>query len=88
MSDEKSVKIYQVKGYLRTKNKSKFVKEFCAISEKDVEEKIFTEFGSKNRIKRNLIKITRIKEISKDEITDKNLLAMMNSENIRIPFGG
>ena len=88
MADEQSVKIFKVKGMIRGKKKSVFTKEFCALSEKNAEEKVKTDFGSKNRVKRNQIKITSIEEISKDEVTDKNLLAFLEKDDIRIPYGG
>ena len=71
MSKEKSVKIYRISGYFKQRRESTpFAKEYLALTQRDAKDKLFSQFGSKNRLKRNQIKIQSIKEISQDEITD------------------
>ena len=58
-------KIYRVKGrFVLGSEVQVFTKEFKAVKEEDIEEKIYSVFGSKHRINRNQIKIESIEEIS------------------------
>ena len=64
-------KIYRVKGrFVLGSEVQVFTKEFKAVKEEDIEEKIYSIFGSKHRINRNQIKIESIEEISADEAED------------------
>lgn len=64
-------KIYRIHGkFLMGDDSQVFTKELKAISEEDIYEKIYSEFGSKHRINRNQIKLNKIEEISLDEVTD------------------
>ena len=64
-------KIYRVKGrFVLGSEVQVFTKEFKAVKEEDIEEKIYSVFGSKHRINRNQIKIESIEEISADEAED------------------
>jgi large subunit ribosomal protein LX len=47
-----------------------FTKEVVCPTQPDVPGKIFSELGSKHRVKRRDIKIKKIDEIKPDEITD------------------
>ena len=51
----------------------KFTKELLGINENDVLERIYSLFGSAYKVKRNKIKILKIKEISENDVKDKNL---------------
>ena len=65
------VKIFRVKGEIRKANyQTSFQKEVRGLHPKDVLEKIYTEFGSRHRVKRNQIQIIQIEEITLDEIED------------------
>jgi large subunit ribosomal protein LX len=65
-------KIYRIHGkfVMGDNNSQVFTKELKAINEKDIHERIYSEFGSKHRINRNQIKLDKIEEISLDEVTD------------------
>ena len=64
-------KIFRIQGKFMMGNRYKsFTKELKAIDEKDIRERIYSDFGSKHGIKRNKIIIEEIKEISKDEVND------------------
>ena len=64
-------KIYRVKGrFVLGSEVQVFTKEFKAVKEEDIEEKIYSIFGSKHRINRNQIKIESIEEISADEMAN------------------
>ncbi|MHA2239896.1 MAG: 50S ribosomal protein L18Ae [Candidatus Hodarchaeales archaeon] len=58
-----------------------------AITEENAKNKLFAEFGSKNRLKRRQIKIQNIKEIQKEDITDPLIEKILNNE-FKIPFEG
>ena len=64
-------KIYRVKGtFVMGDEFHKFVKEYKATSESDIEEKIYERFGSKHGINRNQINISEITEIAPEEVVD------------------
>ncbi|MBE6505773.1 50S ribosomal protein L18Ae [Methanobrevibacter millerae] len=64
-------KIYRVKGtFVMGDEFHKFVKEYKATSEADIEEKIYERFGSKHGINRNQIKISEIAEIAPEDVQD------------------
>ncbi|WP_296798056.1 50S ribosomal protein L18Ae [uncultured Methanobrevibacter sp.] len=64
-------KIYRVKGtFVMGDEFHKFVKEYKATSEADIEQKIYERFGSKHGINRNQIKISEITEIAPEEVVD------------------
>ncbi len=71
-------KIYRVKGrFVLGSELQVFTKEFKAVKEEDIEEKIYSVFGSKHRINRNQIKIESIEEISADEAEDHIVKAII-----------
>ena len=64
-------KIYRVKGtFVMGDEFHKFVKEYKATSEADIEQKIYERFGSKHGINRNQIKISEIAEIAPEDVQD------------------
>ncbi len=71
-------KIFRIQGKFMMGNSYKsFTKELKAIDEKDIQEKIYSDFGSKHGINRNKIIIEEIKEISKDEVKDPIIKALI-----------
>jgi len=72
-------KIFKVQGkFMMGQGLKHFTKELKAVSEDDIREKIYSEFGSKHRIGRNKIFIEDIKEISEDEARDPIIKALSN----------
>lgn len=64
-------KIYRVQGkFIMGDSFKPFTRELKAISEDDIKEKIYSEFGSKHHIVRNQIKIQKIEEISEEDVID------------------
>lgn len=64
-------KIFRVKGKLLDIDKVKpFTRELKGIAEDDVKEKLYSDFGSKQRLNRDKIIFDEIIEISADEVTD------------------
>ena len=71
-------KIYRIKGsFVMGSETQVFTKEFRAIKEEDLYEKLYSIFGSKHGIKRNQIKIDSIEEISEDEVLDPIVKAII-----------
>ena len=63
------VKVFRVTGELKKPNlRTTFKKEIRALKPENAKEKILQELGSKHRAKRFQIKITKIEEISSEEI--------------------
>ena len=71
-------KIYRIKGRFVMGDETQiFTKELKSISEENIYEKIYSEFGSKHGITRNQISIEDIKEISADEVVDPLVKALL-----------
>lgn len=71
-------KIFRIQGKFLMGNSYKpFTKELKAISEEDIHEKLYSDFGSRHGIKRNKIIIEEIKEISKEEVQDPIVKALI-----------
>ena len=74
------VKNYRVRGQFRMGKKMQpFTKELRATSEDQVRESIFTNVGSTQKIKRNLIKIDSIEEIKDEDVKDLFLRQVIQS---------
>jgi len=54
-----------------------FTRELRATSEKEIREKIYSEFGSKHHITRNQIKFQDIREISAEDVQDPLIKALI-----------
>ncbi|MGZ4857130.1 MAG: 50S ribosomal protein L18Ae [Methanobacteriaceae archaeon] len=73
-------KVFRIQGKFIMGDRSKpFTMELKAISEDDIKEKIYSEFGSKHHISRNQIHIEKIQEISSQEVQDP-LIKALNQE--------
>ena len=72
-------KIFKVQGkFMMGQGLKHFTKELKAVSEDDIREKIYSEFGSKHRIGRSKIFIEDITEISDEEAQDPIIKALSN----------
>jgi len=61
---ETIIKTFKIKGRFRCgKYEQNFTKELRGLSEKHVIERLYSEIGSKHRVKRGLIHISEISEI-------------------------
>ena len=71
-------RIYRIKGsFVMGSETQVFTKEFRAVKEEDLYEKLYSIFGSKHGIKRSQIKIDSIEEISEDEVEDHIVKAII-----------
>jgi large subunit ribosomal protein LX len=66
----------------RFPTRQKFVKYIRALNEKQALEKIYSDFGSKNKIKRYNIRIEEIREVKPEEINDKTTRDLVKLEKI------
>lgn len=67
------VKVFRVKGeILDPKMLTPFVREIRALKPEDAVEKVHSELGSRHRLKRYHIRISKIEEIKPEEV--KNLV--------------
>lgn len=63
------MKIFRVKGWFqKTWQKQVFVKELPALSEQQALERVFSEVGSKHKVKRRLIHIEEVVEVKSEEV--------------------
>ncbi|MFP3197416.1 MAG: 50S ribosomal protein L18Ae [Sulfolobaceae archaeon] len=81
------IKIFMVRGTAlfnesRFPTRQKFVKYIRALNEKQALEKIYSDFGSKNKIKRYNIRIEEIREVKPEEINDKTTRDLAKLEKI------
>jgi large subunit ribosomal protein LX len=65
------VKVFRVIGKIRKPNfETDFQKEVRALRPEDAVEKVYMLLGSKHRVKRFQIRISKVEEINDDEIED------------------
>lgn len=65
------VKVFRVIGKIRKPNfQTEFQKEVRALKPEDAVEKVYMLLGSKHRVKRFQMTISKVEEISADEIED------------------
>ena len=65
------VKVYRVSGKINKPNlQTEFSKEIRAIKPEDAVEKVYTLIGSKHRVRRFQMSITKVEEIGLDEVED------------------
>jgi len=70
------IKIFRIYGYMLIGHDSvpewrKFVKEIRALKLEHALEKLYSELGSKHKVKRTHIKILKVEEISPDQAVDR-----------------
>ncbi|EHP86600.1 50S ribosomal protein L18Ae [Methanotorris formicicus] len=74
------IKVFRIKGEIVDKDEPMvFTKEYRALKEEDALELLYSEIGSKHGVRRRMIKVHEVEEISEDEITDpilKKMIAM------------
>lgn len=86
MSNEKSVKIFRISGsFKKRRETTSFSREFLALTEENAKDKLFSQLGSKNRIKRGQIKIQSVKQVPFEEVTDPLIEKIINND-FKIPF--
>jgi large subunit ribosomal protein LX len=75
------MKVFRVTGEIRKPNlKTPFVKEVLADKSEHAVEKVYTEIGSKHRVKRYHMTISKVEEIKPEEIANPILKKMVTGE--------
>ena len=75
------VKVFRVLGEIRKPNlKTPFRKEVIALKPEHAVEKVYTELGSKHRVKRFHIKISKIEEVAPQDIEDPLIRKILAGE--------
>ena len=76
-----SSKIWRASGDYKKKNrKFIFTRELLADKEAHVRERILSELGSRHKVKRREINISKIEEIKPEEVTDLSLRKYLGLE--------
>jgi large subunit ribosomal protein LX len=75
------MKVFRVTGEIRKPNlKTSFKKEIIALKPEHAVEKVYTEIGSKHRVKRFYIRITNVEEVQPQDIKDPTLKKLVSGE--------
>ncbi|WP_455143337.1 50S ribosomal protein L18Ae [Candidatus Hodarchaeum mangrovi] len=86
MNNNQKVQFFRISGSFKKKKQlSNFSKEFCALTEEQAREKLFTELGSRNRLKRRQIRIDSILKITPQEVTNPFIQKLISTE-FKIPY--
>ena len=65
------VKVFRLNGEIRDpKMRTPFVREIRALKPEDAVEKVYAELGSRHKVKRYHIRISKIEEIKPEEATN------------------
>jgi large subunit ribosomal protein LX len=72
------VKIFRIMGWFKQGlYRQRFTRELLALSKEQALERIYSDVGSKHRVKRNLIHIEEAIEVKPEEVKDPRILAML-----------
>jgi len=75
------MKVFRVTGEIRKPNlKTSFKKEIIALKPEHAVEKVYTELGSKHRVKRFQIKIATVEEVQPQDIKNPTLKKLVTGE--------
>lgn len=84
----KVIKYFNVQGTLIiNKEKIQFSKVIRASAENEAKEKVFLHYGSKHKIKRQIIKISSVKEMKKNQVDDPVGEEFSKAESFKIIRG-
>jgi large subunit ribosomal protein LX len=71
-------KIFRVRGWFKQGvYRQRFTRELLALSKEQVLERVYSDIGSKHKIKRNLIHLEEVVEIKPEEVSDPRVLAIL-----------
>ena len=75
------MKVFRVLGEIRKPNlKTPFSKEVIALKPEHAVEKVYTELGSKHRVKRFHIKINKVEEVAPQDVEDPLIRKILAGE--------
>ena len=77
-----SSKIWRATGeYRKDRRTYKFAVEMLSLKEEHVREHVYSDIGSKHRVKRRQIEFAEVKEIKPKEVTDADLRRTLGLES-------
>lgn len=72
------MKIFRIQGWFKQGlYRQRFTRELLALSKEQALERIYSDVGSKHRVKRNLIHIEEAIEVKPEEVKNPQVLAML-----------
>ncbi len=72
------MKIIRVRGWFKQGlYRQRFTRDLLALSREHALERIYSDIGSKHKVKRNLIHIEEVVEVKPEEVKDPRVLAML-----------
>lgn len=72
------MKIFRIRGWFKQGlYRQRFTRELLALSKEQALERIYSDVGSKHRVKRNLIHIEEAVEVKPEEVKNPQVLAML-----------
>lgn len=72
------MKIFRIMGWFKQGlYRQRFTRELLALSKEQALERIYSDVGSKHRVKRNLIHIEEAVEVKPEEVKNPQVLAML-----------
>ena len=75
------MKVFKVTGKIYKPNlKTDFVRELLADKPEHAEERVYAEIGSRHRVKRCHMKVTKVEEVSPEEIKNPILKKLVVGE--------
>ncbi len=78
-----SVRIYRVTGRMRIGMQwQRFSLELLATKPSEAVEMAYSELGSRHKLKRSMIRIEEVREISKDEVKRTEILQLLSMESL------
>ncbi|MGC9152585.1 MAG: 50S ribosomal protein L18Ae [Vulcanisaeta sp.] len=76
-------RIYRVTGHMRIGRQwQKFSIDVLATKPSEAIEKVYSDLGSRHKLKRSFIRIESVKEVGRDEVKRTELLQMLSLESI------
>jgi large subunit ribosomal protein LX len=72
------IQIFRVRGWFKQGLfVQKFTRDLLATSKENALERVFSELGSKHKVRRNQIHIEEVVEIKPEEVKDPRVLALL-----------
>ena len=72
------MKIFRVRGWFKQgPYRQRFTREMLVLSKEQALERIYSDIGSKHKVKRNLIHLEEVVEVKPEEVKDPKVLAML-----------
>jgi|YelNatPaOPRAMG01_1025707.scaffolds.fasta_scaffold559580_1 large subunit ribosomal protein LX len=72
------MRVYRVRGWFRQGlDVHRFTKEIPAMTQAQALERMYSDIGSRHKVKRRMIRVEEIVELKPEEIKDRKLIGMV-----------